>query len=150
VSTTTDFERVVLDHGRRPRHRGPLPDADATGEARHPLSGEHFVVSLSFTPDGRIEKARFDGEGSVLSVASASLMAHSVQGKTPEESAALAEVFRFVVTGPPDEPIAAGVDEEMAAFAGIRQFPVRVPCALLGWKALEKALAAHKAATACG
>jgi nitrogen fixation NifU-like protein len=150
VSTVSEFERVVLDHGRRPRHRGRLPEADALGEARHPSSGEHFTVGVKFSPDGRIAEARFDGEGSVLSVASASLMTEAVSGRTPEEAMALAAVFKGVVTGPMDEPIAPGVEADLAAFAGIRQYPVRVPCALLGWKALERALTAHQAAAVCG
>ena len=150
MSSATEFERVVLDHGRRPRHRGPMPDADAAGEARHPLSGEHFVVAVRFTEDGRIEEVRFEGEGSVLSVASASLMTVSVARHTPAEAIALAAVFRGVVTGPPDEAPDPSIDPELAAFAGIRQYPVRVPCALLGWQALERALAAHKAAAVCG
>lgn len=150
MSTASEFERVVLDHGRRPRCQGPLPDADATGEARHPSSGEHFTVAVKFARDGRIEAVRFEGEGSVLSVASASLMTQSVVGCTPTEADALASAFREVVTGPMDAPVAPGVDAALAAFAGIRQYPVRVPCALLGWKALERALAAHRAAAVCG
>jgi nitrogen fixation NifU-like protein len=146
MTSDTEFERVVLDHGRRPRHRGPMPDADTRGEARHPSSGEHFLVGVKFAPDGRIAEARFDGEGSVLSVASASLMTSAVAGKTPGEADALVAVFKGVVTGPMDAPIDPGVDAELAAFAGIRQYPVRVPCALLGWQALSRALTAHRAA----
>jgi len=149
VSIANEFERVVIDHGRRPRHRGILADADATGEARHPMSGEHFTVGVAFDAEGRIGDIRFEGDGTVLSVASASLMTQKALGKTPQEVEALAAVFLEVVSGPPDESPDASIDPELAAFAGIRQYPVRIPCALLGWQALHRALQGYLHAAVC-
>lgn len=140
MPTVSDFEQIVRDHGRRPRRRGVLPDADATGEASHPTSGEHFVVSVRYDAAGRIADIRFEGDGSVLSIASASLMTESVLGCTPQEAIGQAALFRAAVTGSPEAPLPKRTPPEFAAFAGIRQYPVRVPCALLGWQALQRAL----------
>ena len=47
--------------------------------------------------------------------------------------------FHDIVTGSAGDP---DLDRfgELAAFAGVRQFPQRVKCAMLGWRALEQAL----------
>ena len=89
--------------------------------------------------DGTIEDAAFQGFGCAIAMASASLMTECVKGKTLAEAQALFDRFLQMITAPAEAP----VDDlgDLSAFAGVRQFPVRVKCATLPWQALRAAAA---------
>ena len=64
-----------------------------------------------------------------------------IKGKPLAEAERLFQEFHKVVTGPPDEVPDVPEDlGKLAAFAGVRKFPVRVKCATLSWHTLQAAL----------
>ena len=87
-----------------------------------------------------LKDVRFEGQGSAISTASASLMTEAIKGKTAEEVAALFERFQSVVTSPVDSDIDTLELGKLAALAGVREFPLRVKCAILAWHTLRAAL----------
>jgi nitrogen fixation NifU-like protein len=131
------YQEILFDHYKRPRNFGPLLGADGDAEGHNPLCGDRVQVHVKLDGD-RLEEVRFEGSGCAISTASASMMTEAVRGKTRAEAAALYERFHDVVTG-----AAAGGDEalgELAALAGVREFPMRVKCATLAWHTLRAAL----------
>jgi nitrogen fixation NifU-like protein len=134
------YQELLLDHYRRPRNRGPVPDADVTVEQRNPLCGD--VLTLQLTMDGdRVTSAGFTGQGCAISQAAASMMTQQLRGKTIEEARALRERFRAMVLGDAD----AAADKslgDLRALAGVSRLPVRVKCALLAFSALDEAIGA--------
>jgi nitrogen fixation NifU-like protein len=133
------YQELILDHNRRPRNRGTLPDATHHAEGRNPLCGDKIAIYLQ-VDDGRVTEARFDGAGCAISTASASLMTESLKGKTVAEVRALFEDFRALVmgkAGPSSAPAALG---KLAALRGVCEYPVRVKCATLAWHTLLAAL----------
>lgn len=133
------YQELILDHFRRPRNHGPLPDADASVHMHNPVCGDEIRLHLRFDA-GRIDEARFEGRGCSISQASASMMTQLLRGRSPAEARSLGERFKAMLHG--DEAAARDVAlGDLRALAGVRQFPVRVKCALLGWNALEEALA---------
>jgi nitrogen fixation NifU-like protein len=131
------YQEIILDHGRRPRNFGPLPDASHFAEGKNPLCGDHVIVRLRYE-DGVVKDVAFQGSGCAISTAAASTMSEAVKGKTRAEVDALFREFHDLVTGKK----VANVDElgKLAAFAGVSEFPMRVKCATLAWHTLEAAL----------
>lgn len=85
-----------------------------------------------------IEAVHFEGQGCAISKASTSVMTEAVQGKTIEEASELFETFRHLVKGEEGaDPLEMG---DMAVFEGVKRFPTRVKCAVLGWHTLQAAL----------
>lgn len=133
------YQEVILDHYRKPRNRGELPHADREIHMRNPTCGDEIRLQLRMGDDGRIEEARFTGEGCSISQASVSMMTQLVKGATPEEATAIAARFTRMMHG----DVEAARDRslgDLRALAGVAKFPVRVKCALLGFDALTKAL----------
>jgi nitrogen fixation protein NifU and related proteins len=67
------------------------------------------------------------------------MMTMKLKGKSREEAAEMARVFKHLVT---DE----GADEakslgDLQLLQGVKKFPQRVKCAMLAWRAVEQALA---------
>jgi len=131
------YREVILDHSRRPRGFGPLPAANRRAEGNNPLCGDRVEVFLELR-DGRIADIAFQGVGCAISTASASLMTEALRGKSAEEAQALFRGFQRLVT---QEGADAGEElGKLQAFAGVRQFPMRVKCATLPWHTFEAAL----------
>ena len=143
------YQELIMDHGRRPRNTGSADASTHQAHGYNPLCGDKLALSLRIQ-DGRVEDARFLGEGCAISTASASMMTQAVKGKTVDEALALYHRFHGLVTEgetPADELEALG---KLAAFAGVRRFPTRVKCASLAWHTLDAALrpeAAHTVTT---
>ena len=137
------YQEVILDHNRKPRNFGKLENANRKAEGHNPLCGDRLTVYLDLE-GGRIRDIRFEGSGCAISKASASMMTSEVKGKTVEEAENTFRKFHRMVTQEGD----GGVEElgKLAAFSGVREFPVRVKCASLPWHTMEAALHAEKPA----
>ena len=136
------YQEVILDHNRRPRNYGPLPGASRTAQGHNPLCGDRLTLYVQLDGD-RIAGISFEGSGCAISKASASLMTDALKGRSLAEAGLLFDRFHQMITSSFDRPI----DEEglealgkLAAFAGVREFPIRVKCASLAWHTLRAAL----------
>ena len=132
------YQVVILDHGKNPRnHRFPEP-FNREGRGYNPLCGDKITLRLQLDGD-TISDIGFIGQGCAISQASCSTMTEALKGKTLGEAEALFEKFHAMVT----EDGSNADDEELgklAVFAGVREFPMRVKCATLGWHTLNQAL----------
>jgi len=134
------YQEAILDHNKRPRNFHPLEGANRTVEGFNPLCGDRLTVHLR-VDDGVVSDASFEGTGCAISKASASMMTESVKGQRVEAVERLADAFHRMVTTPPGAVPETGTLGKLAAFSGVREFPVRVKCATLAWHALRAALA---------
>ncbi len=134
------YQEVILDHNKRPRNFGALPEADHTAEGHNPLCGDQLKLYLTMDGD-RVHEIRFEGTGCAISKASASLMTETVQGKTTEEVEVLFRDFHELLTGDPRVQAEAAAElGKLAVFEGVREYPVRVKCATLAWHTLQAAI----------
>ena len=134
------YQSIILDHNRRPKNYGSLDEANRSAEGRNPSCGDEVRVELRVTDD-RIEDVRFTSAGCAVSRAAASIMTQSVKGKSRADVDKLFEQFHGLVTGKvkPSEQEARALGE-LAAFAGVARFPIRVKCASMPWHVLQAAL----------
>jgi nitrogen fixation NifU-like protein len=79
------YSEIVLEHFRRPRNVGPLPDATATIEVVNPVCGDILRLSAR-VENGRIVAARFKTQGCVASIAASSMLTDLLTGKTLTEA----------------------------------------------------------------
>ncbi len=136
------YQSVILDHNRKPRNFGALPEANREADGKNPLCGDEVHVALVLQGD-TITDVRFTGHGCAISKASASLMTAAVKGKTRAEAEALFERFHTLVLGKDAD---AGKDlGQLVVFSGVSRFPVRVKCASLAWHTLKAALESEAA-----
>ena len=126
------YQQVILDHSRKPRHFGTMPEANRKAEGNNPLCGDHYTVYLKIE-NGIIQDMSFEGSGCAISKASASMMTDELRGKSVAEARKYFSQYQNMVrTGEKDEE-AMG---KLCAFAGVHHFPMRVKCAILPWHAM--------------
>ncbi len=144
------YQEVILDHGRKPRHAQRLAEFDATAKGDNPMCGDRVQVWLKLAPDGTIAQAGFEARGCAISIASADLMAETVQGRGKADTRALFEAFREMArtgTCPHCDGALATPMERLAPLSGVHDYPSRVKCATLPWHALIAALDGTKEAS---
>jgi nitrogen fixation NifU-like protein len=133
------YQEVILDHNRRPRNFGTLPDATAVAQGHNPLCGDRLSLYVK-VEDDRIAAIAFEGSGCAISKASASLMTDAVRGQSIADVLALFDRVHAMLTAPIGQTIDEAAVGKLAALAGVREFPVRVKCASLAWHTLKSAL----------
>ena len=133
------YREVILDHTKRPRNYRVIEDANHCADGHNRLCGDKLRLYAK-VENGVITDIAFKGEGCSISTASASMMTEALKGKTVAEADKIFARFHEVLTGPPDKEVDAADLGKLAAFGGVRKFPVRVKCATLAWHTLEAAL----------
>ena len=137
TNSRTLYQEVILDHNRKPRNYGTLSDASHTAEGHNPLCGDHISVALHLAED-RIGGIAFQGESCAICKASASMMTATVKGKSRADAEILIREFRDMATGKLD-PAGDHHLGRLTVFAGVRDLPTRVKCAILPWHTLHAA-----------
>ena len=133
------YQEVILDHNRKPRNFGALERASHRAEGHNPLCGDHLTLELELDAE-RIAAIAFQGESCAICKASASMMTVNVKNKSRHEAATLIQEFRDMAMGkldPLTQPHHLG---RLTVFAGVRDLPTRVKCAILPWHTLHAAL----------
>ncbi|MGB7859842.1 MAG: SUF system NifU family Fe-S cluster assembly protein [Acidimicrobiia bacterium] len=139
------YREVILDHYRNPRNKGHLEDPDATAQGVNPLCGDEVSLDLRFDGDV-VSEVAVVGQGCSISQSSTSMMTEAIKGKNRQEIADLVSRFRQMMSLEESEDL--GIDPErpgavlgdIEALQGVRQYPVRIKCASLGWNTLLEAL----------
>lgn len=115
------YQEQILDHYKRPRNKGPLPNATLSARATNPLCGDEVVLHLVEDGDHHIADVKFEGQGCAISQASASILTTMVKGAPRAAAEAL------------------GKDALLVKMA-IPLSAVRLKCALLSLNVLKLAL----------
>jgi nitrogen fixation protein NifU and related proteins len=89
---------IAAEHVQNPRNRGALENATHVGTCGTPGDGPYVRIWL-LIKDGRIEKANYNTHGCPSSVASASMTAALVAGRTVEQASRLTEVDLMKILG---------------------------------------------------
>jgi nitrogen fixation NifU-like protein len=129
------YRRVIMDHYKTPRNKGTIEENSVNIEMNNPTCGDRIQLTLQ-VEDGIVKDAKFDGEGCSISMASASMMTQAVKGQEIDTALKLSGIFSDMMLGKEyDDSIDLG---DIEALQGVSQFPARIKCATLAWKAMEK------------
>lgn len=135
------YRDILMEHYRFPRGHKDLPRADITNEGHNPTCGDDIEIKLNIDGD-IVKEASVHCMGCAISVASGSMLAEVIEGKTVEEVRKIARVVKALLKGDdPEDDIDLG---DLEALQGVRKFPVRIKCALLSWTTLVDALEARE------
>jgi nitrogen fixation NifU-like protein len=133
------YEQVILDHNRNPRNFREIANPSLQARGYNPLCGDQLTVYVRMAGD-RIADVAFQGSGCAISKSSASMMTDALKGKLKTEAATLFATFCRMATSEPNAAVPEDALGRLAAFRGVREYPVRVQCATLPWHTLMAAL----------
>ena len=133
------YHDAILDHRRNPRNQAVLDSPDTSAKAVNPFCGDEVDIQLVFE-DGRVSGVGVQAVGCSINQSTASMLSEAVVGKTTVEIRRLAATFEGIMDGvsPSASDMAAMYD--LPTLSAVREYPVRIKCALLSWSALDDAL----------
>ncbi len=135
---------AILDHYRSPRHRAPVSDPDVQAEEYNPFCGDRVALALKLDTRGRVVQVGANAEGCSIIQAAASMVAGALQGKDLGQAAALSSLFYDVMKGRSLLPAQEQELGDLKSLTVVRDYPVRIKCALLPWTALEVGLERYR------
>ncbi len=124
-----------MDHYKNPRNKGLKGYPHV--HLKNPSCGDDITIEANVV-DGVIKEIRHNGSGCSICCSSASVLTEVLQGKTVEEAKEIIEKYFSLMKG--EKITDEDVLEEALVYEGVSQFPARIKCATISWKALEKLL----------
>ncbi len=120
------YREQLLDHYHNPENFGVLDNADVDIEMDNPTCGDMIHLTARLDSAGRVAEVMFEGQGCVISMASASMFTEHVKGKTMAEIAAM------------------DLSDIEGMMGGVKLSMGRVKCALLPLNAMRQGLKESK------
>jgi nitrogen fixation NifU-like protein len=136
------YQEVILDHYKRPHHRGLREPFHAESFQVNPTCGDEVRLRVALSDDGdTVTDISYDGQGCSISQASTSVLTDQVIGQSVGDALKTVAAFTEMVSSRGTVEGDEDVIGDGIAFAGVAKYPARVKCALLGWMAFKAALA---------
>jgi nitrogen fixation NifU-like protein len=134
------YQEIILDHYRKPHHKGLREPYDVEVHHVNPTCGDEITLRVKLDGD-TVTDVSYDSAGCSISQASASVLTDLVIGRDVETGLVAHGEFVALMqskgAATPDEEIL----EDAVAFTGVSKYPARVKCALLSWMAWKDATA---------
>ena len=115
------YQDNILDHYENPSHWGTLDHPTFEIRDLNPLCGDEVRIQACLDDQQRLAAIRFEGRGCVISLAAASILLEAIEGKTLDEVKKMGR-------------------QDMLDLLGVPLTTMRVKCAMLPLRALEKAI----------
>ena len=115
------YQENILDHYENPYKRGTMVHPSLEFRDLNPLCGDEVCIQARLDEHDCLAEVCFDGKGCVISLAAASMLMEEIEGKPLE---AVKQLDR----------------QAMLDLLGIPLTAMRVKCAMLALRTLEKAI----------
>lgn len=133
------YQEVILDHYKRPQHKGLSADYDAQVHHVNPSCGDEITLNVKLDGD-KISAITWDGVGCSISQASVSILSDLLLSRSISEAEMILANFTELMQSKGTLVGDDSILEDAVAMAGVSKFPARIKCALLGWMAYKDAV----------
>ena len=132
------YREIILDNYKSSKNRRKLDSADHHQEGVNPSCGDDVELFVNIDGDA-VSEVAYEGVGCSICMASANMLCEALDGISVDEAAALLKQVKGMLTRAED-PEFPDQAADIEALQGVRNFPVRVKCALLAWNTLGQIL----------
>ncbi len=133
------YQEVILDHYKRPQHKGLATEYDAQVHHVNPSCGDEITLNVTLEGD-KVSAITWDGVGCSISQASVSILSDLLLNKSISEAELILNNFTELMQSKGTMVGDDAILEDAVAMAGVSKFPARIKCALLGWMAYKDAV----------
>ena len=140
------YQQVLLDHNKSPRNFKNLENPTHYAHGVNPLCGDDYHLFLQVEEDV-VQDIGFTGTGCAISKSVSSMMTQHIKGKRVNDIIKIKDAFIEMLTENLTADDAKHLIGHLTLFENVKEFPIRVKCATLIWRALEAALDNNQKAT---
>lgn len=141
------YREAILDHRRNPRNHEPIIAPDIVGDAINPFCGDEIHLQINLDDGLRVLRVGLQGEGCSINLAAGSMLTEAIEGKALDEIDTLVALVRKMMQGDAEAEAQLSGEGDLTNLAGVRDYPVRIKCALLSLSALTQGIQSYKSST---
>ena len=137
------YQEIILDHAKNPRHKGKCDGYNRDAKAHNPLCGDKVHIFLKLDKDKNITGLSFEGEGCAISLASASILTDTLQGKDLSFTKKMTTDFLSMIKDKKKITLNSLTEDQVTtitSLSGVQKFPMRIKCATMVWHTLLSAI----------
>ena len=141
------YQDIILEHGKSPRNFGKCKKFTHKAKGHNPLCGDQVEVYLKLNDEKKVENLTFEGSGCAISIASTSIMTELLKGKSVETAKKITNDFLNMIKNTAkinSDDLDEDQKTKIMSLSGVKQYPMRVKCATLGWHTLTSAIKGEK------
>ena len=122
---------IILDHYKNPHNKGKVAHPALQNREKNPSCGDEIEITATLDTEQKIQEIKFDGHGCAISQASISMLTDELKGKSFQEIMKMEK-------------------QNVLALLGIDVAPLRIKCAMLGLRVLQRSILKHEGKDAQG
>ena len=137
------YQEIILDHAKNPRNKGKCDGYNRDAKAHNPLCGDKVHIFLKLDEDKNITGLSFEGEGCAISLASASILTETLQGKDLSFTKKITNDFLSMLKKKTKITLNSLTEDQVTtitSLSGVQEFPMRIKCATMAWHTLLSAI----------
>jgi len=137
------YQEIILEHAKNPRNKGKCDGYNRDAKAHNPLCGDKVHIFLKLDEDKNIAGLSFEGEGCAISLASASILTDTLQGKDLSFTKKITTDFLSMLKNKTKITLNSLTEDQITtitSLSGVQEFPMRIKCATMAWHALLSAI----------
>ena len=137
------YQEIILDHAKNPRNKGKCDGYNHDARAHNPLCGDKVHIFLKLDKDKNITGLSFEGEGCAISLASASILTDTLQGKDLSFTKKMTTDFLNMIKDKTKITLNSLTEDQVttiSSLSGVQKFPMRIKCATMVWHTLLAAI----------
>jgi len=137
------YQEIILDHAKNPRHKGKCEGYNRDAKAHNPLCGDKVHIFLKLDKDKNISGLSFEGDGCAISLASASILTDTLQGKDLSFTKKIITDFLSMLRNKTKITLNSLTEDQVTtikSLSGVQEFPMRIKCATMAWHTLLSAI----------
>lgn len=133
------YREVMLDYAKNPTNFGLIENDESFHKVslKNPSCGDEITMQIKIE-NNTITKINQKGKGCTICCAAASYAIKLFENKKLDEIKIIFDSYYKLVKG--EEINKEILGNEAEVFKGVANFPARVRCATISWKALEEAI----------
>lgn len=133
------YTELIMEHSSKSPHKHEMDDRTHHELGVNPSCGDEITLNIKLKDD-MIEDASYEGVGCAISQASASMMIDVIKGKTVAEAKEAVDTFLAMIQSDIEDKDQLLILGDAAILESISRLPMRVKCAVLAWRTLDKIL----------
>ena len=132
------YDKNIIEHSNTPRNNDFLSNSTHSGNSLNPFCGDEVQIQLS-VKNGFILKVGIQTVGCKINIAAGSLLSETIINKQIGQLSKLEDLFVKYINN--DVTVKNPSDlGELVKLSQVKNFPIRIKCALLSWSALDNAI----------
>ena len=132
------YDNNIIEHSTKPRNNTVLSNETHSGHSINPFCGDEVRVQL-LVKNGFISKVGIQAIGCKINIAAASLLSETIINESIKKVPKLENLFVEFLNNKKLKNSNCELNS-LLKLSQVRNFPIRIKCALLPWSALEEAI----------